>query len=306
VQEPEVAVVGQVARDLVLVVDTVPGPSGSVQVNQRREMLGGKGANIAVGLSQLGLSVALVGVVGDDSVGDDLISQCRADGIDTTAVRQRSQTESALMVDVVTSDGQWRYLESVPRDALLTAADVQAASSVLAAAATVVIQLQQPAEAVLTALDQVPDRCRIVLDGVLTDVHARARALRAATVVRMDSHEADLLVGHNIIGHRAAAAVARHLLDQGPQLVVIAVGGEGNLVSWPEGEVLLPLITDAPIVDTTGGGDAFVAALTWALQRGGDPQRAGQLATAAAGLTVSHAGGRPSLTPARLQHLVDN
>lgn len=57
----EVVVVGQVARDLVLVVDEVPGPGGTAAVRERREMLGGKGANIAVGLAQLGAPVALVG-----------------------------------------------------------------------------------------------------------------------------------------------------------------------------------------------------------------------------------------------------
>ena len=49
--QPPVVVIGQIARDLVLVVDEVPGPSGSTDVRRRRELLGGKGANIAVGLA---------------------------------------------------------------------------------------------------------------------------------------------------------------------------------------------------------------------------------------------------------------
>ena len=52
----EIVVVGQIARDLVLVVDEVPGPGGTAPVRERREMLGGKGANIAVGLAQLGVT----------------------------------------------------------------------------------------------------------------------------------------------------------------------------------------------------------------------------------------------------------
>ena len=176
---PPIVVVGQVARDLVLMVEKVPGPGGSVDVDHRRELLGGKGANIAVGLAQLGPSVAVVGVVGDDLVGEELLTQCRRDHLDTTAVLRRTGTETALMVDVVTADGQWRYLESVPAGALLTPADIEAAGELLGTAST--------------------------------------------------------------------------------------------------------------------GGDAFVAALTWALDRGEDPVRAGQLATAAAGLVVRHTGGRPAL-----------
>src|SRR5688500_1092823 len=105
----DVVVVGQVGRDLVLVVDEVPEAGGTTPVRERREMLGGKGANIAVGLAQLGAPVALVGVVGDDDVGGRLIARAGADGIATDAVVRRPECATALFVDVV-ADG-WRYLE---------------------------------------------------------------------------------------------------------------------------------------------------------------------------------------------------
>jgi ribokinase len=38
-----------------------------------------------------------------------------------------------------------------------------------------------------------------------------------------------------------------------------------------------------------------------ALAQGGAPQRAARMAVAAAGATVGHAGGRPSLTPKAVQ-----
>jgi ribokinase len=60
----EIVVVGQMARDLVLVVDEVPGPGGTAPVRERREVLGGKGANIAIGLAQLGAPVELVDTTG--------------------------------------------------------------------------------------------------------------------------------------------------------------------------------------------------------------------------------------------------
>ena len=56
-----VVVVGQVARDLVLRVPVLPDAGGSTHVQERLEVLGGTGANQAVGLAQLDLPVALVG-----------------------------------------------------------------------------------------------------------------------------------------------------------------------------------------------------------------------------------------------------
>ena len=55
------------------------------------------------------------------------------------------------------------------------------------------------------------------------------------------------------------------------------------------------------MVDTTGAGDAFTAGLVMALAQGGGPQRAARMAVAAAGATVGHPGGRPSLTPKAVQ-----
>ena len=299
---PPVVVVGQVARDLVLVVDEVPGPGGTVDIEQRRELLGGKGANIAVGLTQLGVPVAVLGVVGDDLVGEELLAQCVRDRLDTTAVLRRTGTESALMVDVVTADGQGRYLESVSAGTLLTPADIQAAGELLlGTASTVILQLQQPADAVLAALNRLKPPCRVILDGVPEDAASRDRILAAGSVLRLDAQEAELLAGHSIPDEAAARTVAAELLNRGPDLVVVAVGTDGNLVAWPEGAVLLPLVEPDAVVDTTGGGDAFVAALTWALDRGEDPVHAAQLATAAAGLVVQHPGGRPAMDAATVE-----
>lgn len=298
-------VVGQIARDLVLVIDEVPGPGSSVDVRRRRELLGGKGANIAVGLAQLGMPVAVVGVVGDDLVGNELLAQCERDHLDTTAARRRAETESALMVDVVTADGQWRYLESVPTGALLSPDDIAAAAGLLGAARNVVLQLQQPADAVLAALDRLDPTCRVILDGVPEDATRRERIVAAGSVLRLDAQEAELLAGHLIPDEATARGVAADLLDRGPKLVVIAVGRDGNLVAWPEGAVMLPLLEPDAVVDTTGGGDAFVAALTWALDRGNDQVRAGQLATAAAGLVVRHPGGRPLIDAATVEEWAD-
>ena len=49
---PPAVVVGQVARDLVLVVEEVPRPGGSVDVDYRRELLGGKGWSSRLGANR--------------------------------------------------------------------------------------------------------------------------------------------------------------------------------------------------------------------------------------------------------------
>ncbi|NUT50143.1 MAG: carbohydrate kinase, partial [Saccharothrix sp.] len=97
-----------------------------------------------------------------------------------------------------------------------------------------------------------------------------------------------------ITGADAAVRAGRELLGRGPSVVALEVPGEANVLVWGDDSAVIPL-TDEDVVDTTGGGDAFVAALTVALVRGEDPEEAGRLATAAAGRAVDHPGGRTDL-----------
>jgi ribokinase len=283
----EIVVVGQMARDLVLVVDEVPGPGGTAPVRERREMLGGKGANIAVGLAQLGAAVQLVGVVGDDDIGERLVARAAADGIGTGAVVSRKGCQTGLIVNVV-ADG-WRYLEDLPDGVLLREDDLP--MDLIGRAAAVVVQLQQPPEVALKAA-RAATGC-VVLDGA--PERLGDELLACADVVRADHREAELLVGRKIAGADDAVRAAHELRERGPRFVAFAVDDVGNVFAWDRGELVVPL-GDVEVVDTTGGGDAFVAALTFALTRGEGPEDAARRAVEAAGATVTRPGGRPDLT----------
>ncbi|UOX92392.1 PfkB family carbohydrate kinase [Amycolatopsis sp. FBCC-B4732] len=299
----EVVVVGQIARDLVIEVPETPEAGSSAPVRHRQELLGGKGANQAVALSQLGTSVALVGVVGRDRTGDSLLTQARADRIGTSHVVRRPGVETALLVDVVDERGRRRYLEHTPDETLLTEADVLAASAPISAAGSVIVQLQQPAPVALLAARLAHTAgTRVVLDGAPQDDALTPDLLALADVVRADGHEAELLTGQPVPDVAAAARAAAGLRQRGPSLVVLEVGAEGNLFAGPEGTWFVPHV-ETDVVDPTGAGDALVAALTAALTRRHPLETAAGLAVAAAAATTEHAGGRPHLSRPVLDRL---
>ncbi len=287
-------VVGQIGRDLVLRIDTMPDSSGAAPVLERSELLGGKGANQAVGLRQLGADVAILGVVGDDDAGAAVLTEARAGGIDVEHVRRRGTT--ALVVQIVDGNGT-RLLEHAPEESLLTVADVEAGAAAFERADTVCLQLQQPAEALLAAADQARRMgARVVLDGAVTGAH-RDALLAAADVARADARETGILTGIEPEHPDEAERAARMLLAAGPSVVALGVRGRGDLVAWTGGSRFFPFPEGgAPIVDPTGAGDAFLAGLVAALRRGASPETAGADAVAAAASTVRRLGGRPDLS----------
>jgi ribokinase len=349
------AVVGQLARDLVLSVAELPEPGAAADAADRREQLGGKGANQAVALAQLGLRPKLVAVAGDDVIGDVLLDQARADGIDVSTVVRRNGTLTGLIVEVLNARAEYRYVQDLP---LLTVADVRGAARALAAADAVLVQLQQPPAAALTAARIAHQAGRlVVLDGGPpnasgtgspaappstggdsfietaepagahdpggTDSPAASRTSSGAAgdsgrtgspvsarpgdsgraVAAAGGLPVDLLAVADVVRADAKEASAwgdaGALLEQGPRLVAFALPDGSNVFVWRDGRVVVPP-TDEKVVDTTGGGDAFVAALTDALLRGLDYVDAACWAVAAAGATVGHAGGRPHLSDAGL------
>lgn len=302
---PELVAVGQIGRDLVLGVERLPEGGGAAPVRERRELLGGKGANQAVASRQLGADVALVAVVGADGPGEAVLAQARADGIDVSAVVRREGASTALLVDVVEADATRRLLEDVPGGTLLRPEDVRAAAPLVAGSAYVLLQLQQPGEAILEALAVAAEAgVPVVADGAVEDPDVREELLARTTVLRADATEAELLVGRGLDGVDATVEAARELLGAGPDVVALAAGEAGNVVAWRGGSSVVPLLSPGPTVDPTGAGDSFVAGLTVALLRGHDAETAGWWAAAASSLTVTRLGGRPDLDVTRVEELV--
>lgn len=286
-----VVVIGQIARDLVLRTEGPPAAGKSTDIVQRRELLGGKGANQAVGLAQLGVPVALIGVVGDDHAGTVVVQQAERDGIEVGGVVRRGVT--ALLIDVVGRPPERMLLEDVPESSLVRVSDLDHAAA-WDAADTVSIQLQQPPATALEAAQRARDRgLRVVADGVPA-AQIRPDLLASVDVIRADATEAALIAGEEVDTVEKAFALADNLLSAGPELVALAVPDVGDLLAWKGGSELFEL-ADVDVVDPTGAGDAFVAGLISALRNGAEPRQAGRRA-AAASATVQRLGGRPDLS----------
>jgi ribokinase len=223
--------------------------------------------------------------------------------VDVDLVVQRAGTRTALIVDILAPDGRWRYLEDIAAGVLLTAADVTRAVPSIATADAVLVQLQQPRPAALAAAraGRAADAI-VVLDGA--PAGDAEELLSAADVVRADDRESVALTGVRLTTVNDAVEAGRRLMRHGPRIVVLAVPDVGNVVVCADGHECLPLVADE-VVDTTGAGDAFTAALAASLLRGEPPSTAARHATAAAAVTVGHPGGRPRLAADAMRPYLD-
>ena len=141
-----VAVVGSLNLDLVIRVAELPGPGETVSGGDLFRNPGGKGANQAVAAARLGRRVAMVGCVGDDQAGRELLASLAAAGVDGSRVRVVEGVPSGTACITVSEDGENQIVVSPGANSHLTGADVAAQRAVRVAAAAC---LRQGAQASL-------------------------------------------------------------------------------------------------------------------------------------------------------------
>src|SRR5579863_79269 len=105
-RRPKITVLGSLNMDISVTVATLPGPGVTVLGSAARFTPGGKGANQAVAAARLGADVRMVGCVGDDDFGRQLIAALRAEGIDTSAVRTATSAPTGLAMIAVDERGE--------------------------------------------------------------------------------------------------------------------------------------------------------------------------------------------------------
>lgn len=146
-----IVVVGSLNMDMVVRVSTIPAPGETVLGDQFATMPGGKGANQAVAAARLGARVSLIGRVGNDTFGEQLLQHAKRDGIDITHVARDEVASSGVAMIVVDVQGQNSIAVASGANAHLTSADVEKAMQTIGEFDALVMQLETPLEAVYTA-----------------------------------------------------------------------------------------------------------------------------------------------------------
>lgn len=162
----------------------------------------------------------------------------------------------------------------------VTPAFLRSRSALLHNAQLVVVDTNIPEESIAW----LAENCKVPLfaDPVST---AKAEKLRPVLgklhTLKPNRMEAELLSGAAITDVPSAKRAAQILLDTGLRRVFISLGGDGVLAADHSRMIHVPCFP-AEMVNTTGCGDAFMAAIAWAYLEGTDLE-----GTARAGLAAS-------------------
>ncbi len=280
-----ITVFGSINLDLIFNVASIPRPGETVLGPSTRIEPGGKGANQAVAAARDGASVAMVGAIGPDALGDQATALLRECGVDLSRVA-RSVVSTGCASIVVDPSGANAI--AVGSGANLLARADQVEDTLLAG--TLVLQMEVPAQENAAIIA----RSRALGGRIILNLAPAAPlpedALRAVDILVVNETEGAWLAEHLGCGSNAAALRER----LGGVTVVLTLGENGAEVATRT-ETWHQPAAHITAVDTTAAGDCFVGVLASRLDAGATLRQAVAAASKAAALCCTRAGSQGSL-----------
>jgi ribokinase len=248
---------------------------------------GGKGSNQAVGAARLGADVALLTAIGSDAAGADAVAMWADEGIDAgSVVRAPGSTMTGF---ILLNDAGENSIAIAP--GALDALRPEHADDFrpqIARADFVLVSLEIPLPVALRVLQIATDEgVPTILNPAPAPRPLSAAEWRTVTYLTPNRSEAEALLGGADL---PPGELASELARLAGCTVIMTVGDEGALVVSPAGTQMIEPVPAAAVVDTTGAGDAFNAALAVALAGGCAPADAAAWAARAGSYAVGFAG----------------
>jgi len=267
--------------DLVVTSSRRPGAGETVLGESFKTVPGGKGANQAVAAARLGAEVAMIGRVGDDAFGKDILENFRTNAVNTQNVKPVTHLESGTAhIILAEGDNSIVVVEAANRE--VTPAYVDEAAEVIRNADIVLIQQEIPEETVVHVSAMCAEFGTPLLLNPAPARNLPQEVIDNAAYITPNEHEAEILFQ----GMSPAQA-----LRQYPNKLFITEGSKGVRYFDGTEEILVPTYK-VEAVDSTGAGDTFNAAFAVALAEGQPLQESIRFANRAASLSVTKFGAQ--------------
>lgn len=279
-----IVVIGSVNLDLAASVSRLPVAGETVTGATLARHPGGKGANQALAARRLGADVCLVASVGADAVADEALALLRAGGVDLSCCAAHPTAATGTALICVAPGGENHIVVAPGANAVL-----DCVPDALPPADALIAQLEVPQAAISRALRG--------FDGFFCMNLAPARDVDDALLGRADL----------VVVNETEAAWYGQRLDRCGGYIATTFGADGAALMRGGATVARSGSPRVQVVDTTGAGDTFTAALTVALVEGLVPSEALVFACAAGALATTRPGAQPSLPQrAEVEALVAN
>ncbi|WP_084783798.1 ribokinase [Paenibacillus sp. FJAT-26967] len=282
-QKPRITVVGSINMDLVTITTQVPKVGETVFGNRFQMNPGGKGANQAVAAARLGAHVQLIGCIGKDVFGKDILRHLQQEGVDVSNVEP--VTDSTATATITVSNGDNSIIVVPAANQYVTAAFVESKRAVIANSDILILQLEIPLDGVEKAVEIAKENGVTVILNPAPIRELPSELIQLIDYVTPNEHEQTLL----------KQGRSKEELDG---KLIVTKGSQGVSIHEGDKEINIPAYR-IDVVDTTGAGDAFNGGLAVALAKGTHLREACKFGNAVAALSTTKLGAQTGMPTAQ-------
>lgn len=285
----KIVIIGGTNTDMTIHSDVLPQVGDIVAGGKFKVSPGGKGANTAIAASRLGGSVSIITKTGNDLFGRQAKQIFTGEGIRTDYIFSDPHNPSGVAFILINNKGE-KYI-SVAQGSIsnLSLQEIDKTRSEIMDAKVLLIELETPIEAALYAARIAREHGVTVVINPSPQQTLPDELFKLTTIMIPNKTEALKLTGVKVTDYESAEKAAKILLEKGVKKVILTIGSKGALFC-SENETKIVPAYNTPVVDVSGAGDVFSAAVCVALSEGKDIHYALKMATVAAGVQVSREG----------------
>jgi ribokinase len=289
-----ITVLGSINYDLVTSAARVPSGGETVAALNFETHHGGKGANQAIAVRRLSavdkIDVRMIGRVGDDLFGQELLQGLQDEHIDVSHVSTLSKCPTGVATILVEPSGENRILVFPGANGTFTVEDL---TDDLVNTDLLILQNEIPLPVVYAALKLAHSSGikTVYNPSPMNDIPTEV--FRSVDYLIVNSTEAQLLGDTSAINDNVDKAMI--VLDElhaklGCPSIIITLGGNGCVYKAGKETGYVPAAKAAKIVDTTGAGDTFLGSFAAQALQGESFVDAIQFAAKASAIAVSRPG----------------
>lgn len=283
----KITVIGSISTDFVVTTNRRPEIGETITGMDFSTTFGGKGANQAIACARLGSEVQMIGAVGDDVFGEQLLQNLSQNGISIQNVERVTHLPSgSAHITLLNNDNAIIYIPGA-NDAVTTER-MEELQEVLAASDMVVIQNETPQAVVEKVIAECASRNIPLLYNPAPARPVATEVLDQVTYFTPNESEFHQLFPEWTVSEG---------VQQYPNKLLITLGSKGVLYHDGESEKLVPSYKVEP-VDTTGAGDTFNGAFAAAIASGMSIEDSVKFGNLAASLSIQKfgaQGGMPTI-----------
>ncbi len=293
---PDIYVLGGVNMDYVVSLPQLPETGETIKGDDLLVNPGGKGGNQAVGCAKLGGSVYMVGNVGNDNAGKELLSVLSNYGVKTDYLGQLDSEHTGTALIFVDPDGENMIGFAPGATTAITKENVDEALAEAEEDDVFLTGFEPPTDIVEYAVKKASEKNMSVVVNPAPAQDFPEEIYSYIDVFTPNQSEASTLLGKKVDDWKDAISMGSLFIDKGVSTSIITLGKEGCVAISDEIKEHFSVETPTDqVVDTTAAGDSFNAAIAVSLARGKGIDEAANFANRAASLTTTEHGAQSAL-----------